>query len=136
MSIWPPVILKDANVLINGITFPTPGLSLLSEGKASELGTTSSAALKGYLSGQLGELLTVRLVEVLSPEKLLLEVAGTEVVAKGSTPPGTTGLFTVRLESLEPLVRFSLPDQTESGLPLELRRLMSEVIAKPNLFAQ
>ncbi len=136
MSIWPPVILKGANVLINGITFPDSGLSLISKGDASELGTTSSTALKGSLSGRIGELLTVRLVEVLSPEKLLLEIAGSEVVAKGSAPPGTTGLFTVRLESLEPLVQFSLADQTESGLPLELRRLISEVVAKPNLFAQ
>ena len=80
--------------------------------------------------------LTVRLVEVLSPEKLLLEVAGTEVVARGSAPPGTAGLFTVRLESLEPLVRFSLADQVEDGLPLPLRRLMSDFVAKPNLFSK
>ncbi len=123
--------------MINGVTFPTPGLSLLSEGKTSELSTTSSAALKGYLSERLGDLLTVRLIEVLSPEKLLLEVAGTEVVAKGSALPGTTGLFTVRLESLEPMIQFSLTDQSENGgLPSQLRRLMSEVVTNPNLFSK
>ncbi len=136
MSIWRPVILKGAAALVNSITFPDPGPSLLLKGEASESGAAASAPLKSYLAGHLGELLTVRLVEVLSSERLLLDVAGTEVVARGSAPPGTEGLFTVRLESLEPLVKFSLSLQAEDGLPLSVRRFMGEVVANPNLFAK
>ena len=136
MLIWRPVIPKGVDVLIDGINFTDSGRSLLLKGETSEPGAAPSATLKSYLAGRLGELLTVRLVEVLSPEKLLLEVAGTEVVARGSAPPGTAGLLTVRLESLEPLVRFSLSGQTEESLPLPLRRLMSEVVTNPNLFSK
>ncbi len=122
--------------MIETLTFSDPGQSLLFKGETSETGKAASASLKSYLAGRLGELLTVRLVEVLSPEKLLLEVAGTEVVARGSAPPGTAGLFTVRLEGLEPLVKLSLSIQAEDGLPLSIRRLMGEVVADPNLFSK
>jgi hypothetical protein len=122
--------------LIEGVTFPDLGTVTLLKGETSESGAASSAALKNNLAGRLGDLLTVRLVDVLSPEKLLLEVAGTEVVAKGSAPPGATGLFTVRLESLEPLLQFSLVEQTDAGLPLQSSRLLRDLIANPNLFAK
>ncbi len=122
--------------MIDAITLPDSGQSLLVKGETAEVAAAPLQNLKGLLAGRLGELLTVRLVEVLSPEKLLLEVAGTEVVAKGSAPPGSAGLFTVRLESVEPVVRFSLTDQTASELPLLLRRIMGEVVAKPNLFSK
>jgi len=136
MSIWRPVILKGVNVLIEGITFPDLGTVTLLKGETSGTGAASSAALKNSLAGRLGDLLMVRLVDVLSPEKLLLEVAGTEVVAKGSAPPGTTGLFTVRLESLEPLLQFSLVEQNDTGLPLQSSRLLRELVANPNLFSK
>ncbi len=133
----PPVIREGVVALIDGITLPDSGKPLFLKGETAELGTTvPSQALKGYLSGRLGDLLTVRLVEVLSPEKLLLEMAGTQVVAKGSLPSESATFFTVRLESLDPVVRFSLVDQAESALPLQLRRIMSAVVAKPNLFAK
>ena len=122
--------------MIDTINFPALRQGPLSKGETSEVVAAPSEALKGSLSGRLGELLTVRLVEVLSPEKLLLEVAGTEVVARGSAPPGTAALFMVRLESLEPMVRFSLAGQAESELPHALRRLMSDVVANPNLFSK
>ncbi len=122
--------------MIEGITFPDLGTVTLLKGETSESGTASSAVLKDNLAGRLGDLLTVRLVDVLSPEKLLLEVAGTEVVAKGSAPPGAKGLFTVRLESLEPLLQFSLVDQTDAGLPLQSSRLLRDLVANPNLFAK
>ena len=121
--------------MIDSITFSDSGKSLLIKGETSESGAALAAPLKSHLAGRLGELLTVRLIEVLGPEKLLLEVAGTEVVARGSAPPGTAGLFTVRLESLEPLVKLSLSIQAEDGLPLPLRRLMGEVVTNPNLFS-
>ncbi|MEA3332760.1 MAG: hypothetical protein U9Q58_04090, partial [Pseudomonadota bacterium] len=136
MSTWLPVIPKGVSVLIEGITFPDLGTVTLLKGETSESGAASSAALKNQLAGRLGDLLTVRLVDVLSPEKLLLEVAGTEIVAKGSAPPGATGLFTVRLESLEPLLQFSLVDQNNEGLPLQSTRLLRELIANPNLFSK
>lgn len=137
MSTWQPVILKGASALIDGITFSDPGTGLFLKSDASESGAASSAALKNSLSGRIGDLLTVRLIEVVSPEKLLLEVAGTEVVARGSAPPGTSaGLFTVRLESLEPLLQFSLVDQDDSGLPLSSRQLLREVVANPNFFSK
>ena len=122
--------------MIEGITFPDLGTVTLLKGETSESGAASSAVLKNQLAGRLGDLLTVRLVDVLSPEKLLLEVAGTEVVAKGSAPPGATGLFTVRLESLEPLLQFSLVEQTDAGLPLQSSQLLRDLIANPNLFAK
>ena len=122
--------------MIDLITLPALGQSPQAQTETVEFETASSQALRVYLSGRVGDLLTVRLVEVLSPEKLLLEVAGAEVVAKGSAPPGSTGLFTVRLEGLEPVVRFSLADQAESELPLLLRRIMGEVVVKPNLFSR
>ncbi|MCD6292146.1 MAG: hypothetical protein J7M09_01655, partial [Deltaproteobacteria bacterium] len=103
--------------MIEGVSFPDLGTVTLIKGDVAESGAAPAAALKKSLAGRLGELLTVRLVDVLSPGKLLLEVAGTEVVAKGSAPPGTTGLFTVRLESLEPLLQFALIDQNDAGLP-------------------
>ena len=121
--------------MIDSITFSDPAQSLFLKGETSEPGAALSVPLKSHLAGRLGELLTVRLIEVLGPEKLLLEVAGTEVVARGSAPPGTAGLFTVRLESLEPLVKLSLSIQAEDGLPLPLRRLMGEVVTNPNLFS-
>lgn len=132
----PPVILKGAAVLIDAITIPDSGQRLLLKGEAADVAAAPAQDLKEALAGQLGELLKVRLVEVLSPETFLLEVAGSEVVARGTAPPGTEAVFTVRLESLEPLVSFSLADLDENGLPLELRRLLSEVVAKPNLFSK
>jgi len=95
-----------------------------------------SAELKTLLAGRLGDTLTVRINQVLSPEKLLLEIAGAEVVARGSAPPGTTGLLTVRLESIDPFIQLSLPAAETSALPQSMRQILSEVVVKPNLFSE
>ncbi len=95
-----------------------------------------SAELKNLLIGRLGDTLTVRINQVLSPEKLLLEIAGSEVVARGSASPGTTGLLTVRLESIDPFIQLSLLEQDAAVLPQSTRQTLSEVVVKPNLFSE
>ncbi len=103
---------------------PDPGLSLPASG------------LKELLAGRLGETFTVRIKEVLSPEKLLLEIAGSEVVARGSAPSGTTGLLSVRLESVDPLIQLSLPEAESAALPHSIRQNLSELVVKPNMFSE
>lgn len=95
-----------------------------------------SAELKNLLAGRLGDTLTVRINQVLSPGKLLLEIAGSEVVARGSAPPGTTGLLPVRLESIEPFIQLSLTEQDAAFLPQSIRQTLSDVVLKPNLFSE
>lgn len=95
-----------------------------------------SADLKNLLAGRLGDTLTVRINQVLSPEKLLLELAGSEVVARGSAPPGTTGLLTVRLESIDPFIQLSLLAEDTAALPQSMRRILSDVVVKPNIFSE
>jgi hypothetical protein len=92
--------------------------------------------LKNLLAGRLGDTLSVRVNQVLSPEKLLLEIAGAEVVARGSAPPGTTGLLTVRLESIDPFIQLTLLDQDAAALPQSIRQNLNEMVAKPNLFSE
>ena len=95
-----------------------------------------STELKALLAGRLGDTLTVRINQVLSPEKLLLEIAGSEVVARGSAPPGTTGLLTVRLESIDPFIQLSLLAQDTAALPQSMRQSLSDVVVKPNIFSE
>jgi hypothetical protein len=102
---------------------------------AAEL-QSPSAELKNLLAGRLGDTLSVRVNQVLSPEKLLLEIAGAEVVARGSAPPGTTGLLTVRLESIDPFIQLTLLDQDAAALPQSIRQNLNEMVAKPNLFSE
>ena len=106
-----------------------------SRAAATELSVVTTG-LKNMLAGRLGETLTVRINQVLSPDKLLLEIAGSEVVARGSAPPGTSGLLTVRLESIDPFVQLSLPEAESPALPQLIRQSLSEMVVKPNIFSE
>ncbi len=145
MSIWLIVILKGVNALVDGVSFldtavtdpVTSGSAKADRGRvaAAEL-QPPSAGLKTLLAGRLGDTLTVRINQVLSPEKLLLDFAGSEVIARGSAPPGTTGLLTVRLESIDPFIQLSLLATDTEALPQSMRRILSDVVAKPNIFSE
>ncbi len=131
--------------MVDGVSFSdtavvdpvTAGSAKTDSGRAAaaELSQPSSE-LKNLLVGRLGDNLTVRISQVLSPEQLLLEIAGTEVVARGSVPPGTTGLLTVRLESVDPFIQLSLPETDAAALPQSMRQTLSEVVVKPNIFSE
>ncbi len=94
------------------------------------------SGLKELLAGRLGETFSVRVKEVLGPEKLLLEIAGSEVVARGAAPAGSTGWLTVRLESVEPLIQLSLAEADSAALPPSIRQNLSELVLKPNMFSE
>ncbi|MBN2809439.1 MAG: hypothetical protein JXR80_08100 [Deltaproteobacteria bacterium] len=149
MSISPPVIRRVAvgcfevmfwsqgeGILLDSVNSPAALQILFPRTEPASPPAAVPPQLKEYLAGHLGDVLTVRLLEVRGPGQLLLEIAGTEVVAQGSAPVGANGLFEVRLDSLEPLISFSLADQAESGLPLHWQRLLREAVVSPNLFSR
>ncbi|MBN2706983.1 MAG: hypothetical protein JXR89_11145 [Deltaproteobacteria bacterium] len=93
--------------------------------------------LKGTLAGHLGEEFSVRFLETLGPEKFLIEIAGAEVVAQGAVPSASVeGLWVARLESLEPLIRFRLLGADSGAVPETWRRLLGEVVNRPNFFSE
>jgi len=95
-----------------------------------------AAGLKESLSSHLGEDFAVRILETLGPERFLIEIAGAEVVAQGAVPPAGEGLFVARLESLEPLIRFRLLGADSGAVPEAWRRLLGEVVNRPNFFSE
>ena len=130
MSISPPVIPPVAAGLIKAES------GLLLADAAALVSGESAGELRSLFAGREGEFFEARLLENLGPERSLLEVAGRQLVAAGRLVVGQGEIFPIRLESLEPELRFSLPDSRPGAWPGNWQRLLGELISRPNLFSQ
>jgi len=92
-------------------------------------------AVREFLAERLGEAFPVRLLENLEGNRMVLEVGGDRVVAEGKLPVDMTETFMVRLQSLEPEVRFSLAETATTELPVSLRRGLGAMFAADRRFS-
>ena len=92
-------------------------------------------AVQEFLAERLGEVFSVRLLENLDGDRVLLEVGGDRVVAEGKLPVDLAETFRVRLQSLEPVVRFSLAETETAELPTSLRRGLGALFTADRRFS-